>query len=95
MNRLEHSWHLLNLPCEGMTRLASESLDRELTRGERAALRLHTFYCLACRRFLRQLTLIDHALRGLTARLETGEPIKGPGLPDEIRAKIKRALREN
>ena len=58
MNRLKDCWHLLNLPCEGMSRLASESLDRELTRRERAALRMHTFYCSACRRYLRQLKLI-------------------------------------
>jgi anti-sigma factor RsiW len=95
VNRFKDCWHLLNLPCEGMSRLASESLDRELTRGERAALRMHTFYCSACRRYLRQLKLITRALRGLPARLETGEPLPGAGLPDDVRAEIKRALREN
>jgi anti-sigma factor RsiW len=95
VNRFKDCWHLLNLPCEGMSRLASESLDRELTRTERAALRMHTFYCSACRRYLRQLRQITRALRGLTAHLETGEPLKGASLPDDVRAEIKRALREN
>ena len=85
MNRFKDCWHLLNLPCEGMSRLASESLDHELTRPERAALRMHTIYCSACRRYLRQLKLIKRALRGLTARLETSEPLPGPGLPDGVR----------
>ena len=95
MNRLKDCWHLLNLPCEGMSRLASESLDRELTRPERAALRMHTFYCSACRRYLRQLKLINRALRRLAARLETDEPLPGAGLPDDVREEIKRSLREN
>jgi anti-sigma factor RsiW len=95
VNRFKHCWHLLNLPCEGMSRLASESLDRELTRDERAALRVHTFYCSACRRYLHQLKLITGALRRLAVRLKTGEPLAGEGLPDDVRAEIKRALREN
>ncbi len=95
MNRLKDCWQLLNLPCEGMSRLASESLDRELTRSERAALRMHTFYCSACRRYLRQLKLISRALRGLSGRLETDEPLGGPGLPDDIREKIKHSLRRD
>ena len=85
MNRLKDCWQLLNLPCEGMSHLASESLDRELTRGERAALRLHMFYCLAYRR----------ALRGLAGRLEIDDPLSGAGLPDDVREEIKRSLRGN
>ncbi len=78
MNRLKDCWQLLNLPCEGMSRLASQSLDRELTRTERAALRAHTFYCSACRRYLRQLKQVRRALRALSGRLETDEPLGGP-----------------
>ena len=35
MSRLKTFWCLLNLPCDGMSRLASESLDRDLGRMER------------------------------------------------------------
>jgi hypothetical protein len=93
MIRLKHCWHLLNLPCEGMSRLASESLDRALTRPERAALRLHTLYCAACRRYLRQLELISRALRRLSARLEIDERSGGAGLPADVRENTKRSLR--
>jgi putative zinc finger protein len=95
VNRLKDCWHLLNLPCEGISRLASESLDRELTRAERAALRLHMFYCSTCRRYLRQIKLISRALRGLSGRLETDEPLSGAGLPDDVRVEIKLSLRGN
>lgn len=95
MNRLRKLWHLASLPCEGMSRLTSESLDRELTRAERAALGLHTLYCSACRRYLRQLKLVRRALRGLAGRLEADAPLPGPGLPDDVRQEIKRSLRGN
>jgi Putative zinc-finger len=95
VNRLKDYWHLLNLPCEGMSRLASESLDRELSSGERVALRLHVFYCGACRRYLRQLKAISRALRGLAGRLESDAPLSGPPMPDDVREKIKRSLKAN
>ena len=51
MVRLKTVWHLLNLPCRDMTRLASESLDRDLGRLERLALKSHLLYCISCRRW--------------------------------------------
>jgi predicted anti-sigma-YlaC factor YlaD len=93
MNRLKDCWHLLNVRCEGMSRLASESLDRDLTRLERLALRAHIVYCSACRRYLRQIELLKAAARGWAARLETDTPAAGPRLPEDIREAIKRSLR--
>jgi predicted anti-sigma-YlaC factor YlaD len=87
-------WHLLNLPCEGMTRLASGSLDRDLSRLERVALRSHLLYCSACRRYVRQIALLRAAMRRLVTRLESGEPLPGPALPDDVREHIRRALGE-
>jgi predicted anti-sigma-YlaC factor YlaD len=95
MSRRKSVWHLLNLPCEGVSRLASESLDRDLGRLERVALRSHLLYCSACRRYLRQLRLVRAALRGLVTRLETDQPLPGPGLPDDVRERIKRALKQD
>jgi hypothetical protein len=94
MSRPHNLWHLLNLPCEGMSRLASESLDAELTLTERLALRSHILYCLACRRYMRQITLLRDAMRHLLTRLESGAPLPGTALPDDVRARIKHALRE-
>jgi predicted anti-sigma-YlaC factor YlaD len=95
MSRPRSFWNLLNLPCEGMARLASESLDRDLSRLERVALRSHVLYCAACRRYLRQLKRIRVVLRQLCARLETDDLLPGPGLPDDARERIKRSLKRD
>jgi predicted anti-sigma-YlaC factor YlaD len=95
MSRPNDIWRLLNLPCDGMTRLASQSLDRDLTLLERLALRLHMLYCSACRRYLRQISVLRNAMRHLQARLESGEPFPGTALPDDVRDRIKRALRSD
>ena len=95
MSRPNEVWRLLNLPCDGMTRLASESLDRELTLIERLALRLHMMYCSACRRYLRQITRLRDAMQHILTRLESGEPLPGSRLPDDARERIKQALRSD
>jgi hypothetical protein len=95
MSRLKTVWRLLNLPCREMTRLASESLDRDLDRLERTALRLHLLYCMACRRYARQIRLLRIALRQLASGIEVDLLLPGPGLPDGARDRIKRALKGN
>jgi predicted anti-sigma-YlaC factor YlaD len=95
MGRLDDAWRLLNLPCEGMTRLSSESLDRDLGRLERIALRSHLLYCAHCRRYDRQIKGLGDALRRLSTRLETDDPLPGPDMPEEVREEIKRKLRED
>lgn len=94
MGRLNDAWRLLNLPCQGMTQLASESLDRDLGRLERIALRAHLLYCGPCRRFVRQIKILRRALGRLAARLESDDSLPGPALPDDVRERIKRTLRE-
>lgn len=56
---------LVSLSCEEASRLASESLDRELSTSERWALRLHTCLCGSCRRLFAQLK----ALRTLASKM--------------------------
>lgn len=93
MSRLRTVWDLLNLPCEGMVHLASESLDRDLTRWERLALKSHLFYCRACRRYVLQLRLLRMAMRRLARGIETDDLLPGPGLPQPAREKIKNSLK--
>lgn len=93
MSRLRSFWDLLNLPCEGMVHLASESLDRDLPRWERLALKSHLLYCMACRRYLRQLKLLRIALQRLASGIETEDLLPGPGLPAAAREKIKNSLK--
>jgi predicted anti-sigma-YlaC factor YlaD len=95
MSRLVRIWRLFNLPCEGMTRLASQSLDRELERSERVALRSHSLYCTACRRYESQIKRLRAAMRRLTSDLETCDLLPGTGLPDEARERIKSAIKRN
>ena len=73
MSRLRAIWRLLNMPCEGMSRLTSESFDRDLGRLERLALRSHLIYCAACRRYRRQLELLRCAMRRLARDAESGD----------------------
>ncbi|MCA1685854.1 MAG: zf-HC2 domain-containing protein [Planctomycetia bacterium] len=94
MSRLVSVWRIMNLPCREMSRLASESLDRDLSRLERIALRSHSLYCSACRRYARQIVTLRDALRRLASHLETDQALPGPGLPVDVRDRIKRALEE-
>jgi hypothetical protein len=94
MSRVKTLWCLLNLSCEGMSRLASESLERDLGRLERIALWSHVLYCAGCRRFQRQIKLLRCAMRRLASRVEAGEPLPGTDLPVEVRERIKRTLKE-
>jgi hypothetical protein len=95
MNRLLRIWRLLNLPCDEISRLASESLDRELGFLDRLALRSHVLYCTACRRYLKHIRLLQRAVRRLATRLGTDDVLPGPELPDDVRQRIKRVLRGN
>ncbi len=94
MRRLKALWRFLNLPCRHFAHLASESLDRDLSRVDHAALSLHTVYCWACRRYLHQIRLLQRAMSQFALRLETDDALPGPGLPPEIRERIQRSLRE-
>lgn len=95
MGRLRDAWHLLNLPCSGMTRLASESLDRHLGRLERAALRTHLLTCTPCRRYHHQVRGLGRVLRRFAdPRPAATEEISTPGptLPDDVRERIKQRI---
>ena len=54
------------LSCKEVTRLVSQGLDRELTLGERTALRLHLAICEGCRNVNRQLSFLRLAVKRLS-----------------------------
>ena len=83
---------LLGLSCREASRLISASLDRELTRRERWALRLHTLLCTACRRFARQTQLIREAIAQLPDALRATWADQAAKLSAERRKRIKRLL---
>ncbi|HZS69154.1 MAG TPA: zf-HC2 domain-containing protein [Burkholderiales bacterium] len=55
----------MKLSCKEASRLLSQSMDREMSVGELARLRLHLMLCDACRNFERQLKQLRHAVMRL------------------------------
>ena len=54
---------LFTLKCDHATHLMSDSFERDLSPVERWALELHKLICRHCRRFARQIRLIQGAAR--------------------------------
>ena len=51
------------LTCKDASQLISRALDGPLPFGRRLLLRIHLFWCDACRDFLRQTVLLREAMR--------------------------------
>ncbi|MSQ51975.1 MAG: anti-sigma factor [Betaproteobacteria bacterium] len=54
---------LFRLTCKEVSRLQSQSMDRDMRLGERLSLRLHLGICDACLKVSRQMTFLRQALR--------------------------------
>jgi hypothetical protein len=80
-----------NPSCRSAMGTVSESLDRRLTRFERLTIAAHMLHCPACRRARQQMTLMIDSLRNAARLLGNGWL---PGLPAEVRERIRRALRQ-
>lgn len=89
---LREIWRLLNLPCDGVTALMSQGMDRDLSAGERWAVRSHALYCRACRRYRTQIREMCGAVRRLGAD-EGEEALSAETLGDDARRRMKNALR--
>lgn len=88
------SWlRLLTASCEEITRLASQELDRPLTRGERFALRLHLLYCSACRRFRQQIRGLREAMHRMGQEVSPASGEQAT-LPASSRAAIQNRLEQ-
>jgi hypothetical protein len=60
---------LLTMRCIESTRLISDGFERDLTRIERWAVRLHQISCRPCRRFRLQLAFLQQAARQRCQRI--------------------------
>ena len=78
---------LLALQCDESKRLMSEGLDRDLSRVERWALRLHFVSCIACRGVRKQFAFLQQAAR------RRGEQLS-ERLSDEARQRIAEKIRD-
>jgi hypothetical protein len=52
--------------CKEVTRMVSRGEDRELSFGERVALRVHLAYCNGCRNMKSQMEFLRRAARSLS-----------------------------
>ena len=82
------------LSCKKHTELLSQAMDRPMGPWERFSLRFHAFICFTCRRFHRQLALMDLALKGLPESKEAHAESCEECLSKEAAAKIKNCLLE-
>lgn len=83
-----------NLDCRAASELASDSLDRDLTRGERLALRLHQLVCPPCRHLIAQFQTIRRAVASLPSPWRRDWTQDSVELSAERRDAIKKVLKE-
>jgi Putative zinc-finger len=66
-------------PCHDITRLLSQSMDRQLPVRTRLAIRLHFEICVWCKRYGQQLEVIRKAGRSVPERAEQISQASLPG----------------
>jgi hypothetical protein len=82
------------LSCEEVTRLVSESLDRELSLRQRVSTKIHFMMCRLCSRYNKQLAGLREAFR-LHAMREEDVDIYPASLSSEARERIKQSLHQH
>lgn len=92
MKKFLRIWRLLNLPCDEIVRLVSLSLDEELPRAERIAVKTHLIYCKACRRYRRQINSLRIAIRRYLEQPPMHPATSGMSLSPQARDRIKRSM---
>jgi hypothetical protein len=76
--------------CKEVTRLVSESLDRELPFPQRMGVRMHLLMCKFCSRYRKQLLILKRATHFYALH---GDDIESSTtLPTEARERIKSSL---
>jgi predicted anti-sigma-YlaC factor YlaD len=86
---------ILTLKCREASALIAEGADRDLSRSERWALRLHLAYCSSCRRFRQQLAFLRRLLKGLEQRLAAGDVPLEEGISEAARGRLERIIESN
>ena len=87
---MKRFFRLLFMPCDGISELVSESLDRDLTSVERFGAWLHLLYCTACRRYRRHTQAIRTMLHAAQATMSDWSELK---LSPEVRARMTDLLK--
>ncbi|MCH8979037.1 MAG: zf-HC2 domain-containing protein [Armatimonadetes bacterium] len=85
-------WYIVCLTCDESSRLLSDAMDRDLTRVERTALRMHNLTCKSCKRFIDQLEFLRRAASG--AVLREDRKALSPEARDRLRVSLRQASGE-
>ena len=80
------------LRCREISKLVSESMERELPLHRRLEVRMHLMMCRMCSGFARHVRLLRRAARENPQRLGPDETAPEAKLPQEARQRIKAAL---
>ena len=80
------------LHCREISKLVSESMERDLPLGQRLGVRMHLMMCRMCSGFARQVRLLRRAARENPERLGPDESAPVAKLPEATRERIKAAL---
>jgi len=76
--------------CKKITRLISESMDRELPLYKRMGIRFHLMMCALCRRYEKQLLYIRSILR----QSSEAEDLSCHSMPTDARKRIEEKLND-
>lgn len=76
--------------CKEVTRMLSDSLDRELSFHQRVGLRMHLLMCKFCSRYQRQLLFLRETMHLHAKHSEDMEPLIK--LPPKARERIERTI---
>ncbi len=81
------------LRCREISKLVSESMERDLPLRRRMEVRMHLMMCRLCSGFARQIRLLRRGARENPQRLGPHETAPEAKLPEEARERIRAALR--
>jgi hypothetical protein len=86
-------WVARLLPtCQEMSKLVSDALDRRLPWHIRMRMFVHLRMCVLCEQYRHQLALLRRLLRLKYDSPSMGGQAPQPGLSDEAKERIRRAL---
>lgn len=81
------------LTCKEITQLVSDGYERDLSLLERLMVRFHLLYCVACRRYRRQIRFIRAAAVRYIRIMQSGRGPARAALSAAARERISRTLR--
>ncbi len=79
-------------PCQDVTRLASEAMDRRLPLQQWIKMKLHFLTCSLCLRYFQQLQLMRELAHRHGAQANDNKPSANAALSPAARERLKRML---